>query len=320
MSREKLLASFICFLFLLPLCAQTPAMYYSDTSRNGVRIAKDPVVVYYKNIYRMYYSVPGDDGWFIGIATSPDLIHWTKTGELHPGAAYEKKGLCAPGAIVRNDTLHLFYQTYGNGSHDAICHAFSTDGLQFTRDATNPVFHPSGTWTSGRAIDAEVVLFKDKYFLFFATRDSTGTVQKQGAASTTLHSSFSRSGWQQLADSSILQPTLPWEKNCIEAATCTVKNNRLYMFYAGAYNNEPQQIGVAESEDGIHFKRLFRQPFLPNGTAGSWNESESGHPCIFKDQQGQYHLFFQGNNDKGKSWYLSQVKIGWKNNLPVIEK
>ncbi len=318
---NKFLFSFAFTFFTLFVFAQTPAMYYSDTSSNGVRIAKDPVVVFYKNAYRMYYSVPGNEGWFIGMAVSRDLIHWTKNGEIHPEGDYEKKGLCAPGAVVRNDTLHLFYQTYGNGSHDAICHAFSTDGLHFTRNASNPVFHPAaGGWTNGRAIDAEVVLFKDQYFLFFATRDSSGTIQKQGVAATSLHSSFGKNDWQQLTDSSVLKPELPWEKNCIEAASCTVINNKLYMFYAGAYNNEPQQTGVAVSSDGIRWNRLFQQPFLSSGKPGTWNESESGHPCIFKDQNEKYHLFFQGNNDKGKSWYLSQVTLHWKNDKPVLDK
>lgn len=299
--------------------AQRPAMYYSDTSSNGVRIAKDPVVVYYKNVYRMYYSVPGGNGWFIGMAQSDDLINWTKTGEIHPGAEYEKKGLCAPGAIIRNDTLHLFYQTYGNGAKDAICHATSIDGVTFERDQTNPVFSPTGSWTNGRAIDAEVVLYQNRYFLYFATRNSSGTIQKQGVAATYRQSSFGRNEWQQLANSSILKPTLPWEKDCIEAASCVVMNNRLYMFYAGAYNNEPQQIGVAVSDDGVQWKRMFYKPFLPNGAPGTWNESESGHPCIFRDRQGQHHIFFQGNSDKGKSWYLSQHKVDWKNGMPILK-
>jgi long-subunit acyl-CoA synthetase (AMP-forming) len=62
------------------------------------------------------------------------------------------------------------------------------------------------------------------------------------------------------------------------------------MFYAGGYNNEPQQIGCAVSTDGIRWKRLSKKPFLPNGAPGSWNASESGHPGVFVDKDGHLKI------------------------------
>jgi hypothetical protein len=92
---------------------------------------------------------------------------------------------------------------------------------------------------------------------------------------------------------------------------------RLYMFYAGNYNNQPQQVGVAVSNDGVHFTRLLDKPFLPNGPPGSWNASESGHPFMFRDDN-QHYLFYQGNNDKGRTWYLSVLPVDWKDGKPVL--
>lgn len=90
------------------------------------------------------------------------------------------------------------------------------------------------------------------------------------------------------------------------------------MFYAGNYNNAPQQIGVAVSTDGITWKRLSDKPFLANGKPGSWNSSESGHPCIFENDNGDTYLFYQGNNDQGKTYYLSNLKVGWNKSGPYI--
>lgn len=215
---------------------------------------------------------------------------------------YEKKGLCAPGALVIQDTVHLFYQTYGNKKKDAICHARSADGINFTRNRTNPIFRPTGDWNCGRAIDAEVVEFEDSYLLYFATRDTGYTIQIQGVAATQNGTNFYRNDWQQLADYPILKPELPWEQKCVEGASIIQRGDILYMFYAGAYNNRPQQVGVAASKDGISWTRLSDKPFLPNGRPGEWNSSESGHPHIFKDTGGRTYLFFQGNNDNGKTW------------------
>ena len=125
MIKQRIAKHLVVFFFITintifaPLKAQQ--MMYEDTSRIGVPYAKDPHVVRFKGRYLMYYSIPprqwnGMEGWNIGIAESKDLINWKRVGEITPqsGLEYEKKGLCAPGAIVKKGKVHLFYQTYGN--------------------------------------------------------------------------------------------------------------------------------------------------------------------------------------------------------------
>lgn len=295
---------------------------YGDTTRVGVPYSKDPHVVNFKGRYLMYYSIPPThwnnmEGWNIGIAESKDLVHWTRVGELTPqeGLDYEKNGFCAPCALVVKGKVHLFYQTYGNRERDAICHAVSKDGIHFDRDKTNPIFHPeSSDWTCGRAIDAEVAYFKGKYYLYYATRDPEFQIQKIGVAVADGKTDFSRGEWKEACTKSILYPHLPWEKTCIEAPSILVKDNVMYMFYAGAYNNEPQQIGLAKSYDGVNFTRCGPAPFKQNGNHEAWNSSESGHPHIFKDKDGKTYLFYQGNNDRGKTWILSQEEVLWEKN------
>ncbi|UCG46824.1 MAG: hypothetical protein JSU94_15135 [Phycisphaerales bacterium] len=103
-------------------------MLYADTSR-GRPFSKDPEVVNFKGRYYMYYSIPPHKerrlgtAWAIGIARSDDLNTWKRIGEVLPAAECEKKGLAALAAIVLDGNVHLFYQTYGNGPKDAICHA-----------------------------------------------------------------------------------------------------------------------------------------------------------------------------------------------------
>ena len=299
-------------------------MMYVDDSRRGRPFAKDPAVVRFDGSYWLYYSIPpfGDgrknDGSANGIPRSTDLEAWYKVGEILPQVAYEQNGLGAPGAIVLEGQIHLFYQTYGNWEKDAICHAVSEDGLHFSRNATNPIFAPTGAWTVGRAIDADVIVHEGQLFLYFATRDPEMRIQMLGVAAAPLDSGFGHSAWTQLCDAPILKPELPWEQECIEAATVCKHAGTFFMFYGGAYNNKPQQIGCATSEDGIHWRRLSDKPFLPNGEPGTWNSSESGHPFVFVDDDGSTYLFFQGNNDNGRTWYLSKRRIGWKGNGPYL--
>jgi len=305
-----------------------PAMFFGDTSRTGSPFSKDPHVIRFESRYLMYYSVqPYKDktnpvqGWGIGIAESRDLINWKKTGEITPAADYEAKGLCAPCAIVIDGKVHLFYQTYGNGKNDAICHAWSADGINFTRNATNPIFHPESPWTCGRAIDAEVIKFRDKFLLYYATRDPEYKIQMQGVAVAPATTDFKRQDWKNLStEKPMLKPELPWEKDCIEGASVIEKNGKLYMFYAGAYNNAPQQVGVAVSTDGLSWTRLSDEPFLKNGGPGDWNSSESGHPHIFSDSDGRTYLFYQGNNDRGKTWFISNTEVRWNEKGPFLAR
>lgn len=299
-------------------------MRYADDSR-GRPFSKDPAVVFFGGAYFLYYSIPpfGDgrvgDGWAIGIARSTDLEEWHKVGELLPADACERQGVCAPGAVVLRSQVHLFYQTYGNGPKDALCHAVSANGLHFTRNPSNPIFAPTGGWNNGRAIDADVITVGDTLRLYFATRDPAGRVQKLGVASAPLDGGFGRDQWRQECAKAILEPELPWEQDCIEAAAVCQHEGRFFMFYGGAYNNAPQQIGCAVSNDGLNWHRLGDQPFLPNGRPGDWNASESGHPFVFTAPDGRTWLFFQGNNDNGQTWFLSKAEIDWRDGLPILE-
>ncbi|MGL4943967.1 MAG: family 43 glycosylhydrolase [Thermoguttaceae bacterium] len=308
----------------------SPKMKWADASKKAddsgspVAYSKDPSVVHFKDRYLMYFSLPPDSrekktyGWTIGIAESRDLVHWKTIAELSPMQSCDAKGLCAPCAKVWDGKVHLFYQTYGNGKDDAICYASSENGVDFKPHADNPIFRPSGNYTCGRAIDADAFLFSGKLFLYAATRDREMKVQKIVVATADPTSDLSPKCWTQPVQAAILEPELPWETNCIEAPTICQRGDALIMFYAGGYNNDPQQIGVARSTDGINWTRCWSVPFIPNGPKGSWNSSESGHPGVFVDDDGRTYLFYQGNPDKGRTWLLSQLEVGWENDVPYV--
>jgi predicted GH43/DUF377 family glycosyl hydrolase len=312
-----------------PAIPGTPTMRFGDSERLGRPFAKDPCVIRFGGRYLLYYSVAAwakelappnaPRGWAIGIAESRDLVHWKKVGEILPEQECEQNGIVNGRVIQLDGKLHLFYNTYGNGPKDALCHAWSTDGIHFTRDPSNPIWRPTGGWNNGRAIDVDVVELGHDLVMYYATRDPSGRIQMLHAIAAPLGSGFSRGDWKPLCDGPVLKPELPWEKNCIEAPSVLRHDGSLYLFYGGGYNNDPQQIGCAVSKDGIHFRRLFTdKPLLANGATGSWNSSESGHPGVFEDEDGRLYLFYQGNNDHGRTWYISRVRLGWDGEKPCI--
>ena len=300
-------------------------MLFTNT-RGGFDYAKDPAVVAFGGRYYLYFTAavtPEEKAAglsiTVGIAVSDDMENWEFIGTLPITQECEKNGIGAPGCEVIGGRIHMFYQTYGNGRLDAICHAVSDDGVGFVKDETNPVFRPTADWCCGRAIDADTAVLGDRLYLYFATRDHAFEVQKLGAAYAPVNSTFSANDFRQLTASSVLFPELVWEKKCIEAPAAVVHDGKIYMFYGGAYNCEPQQIGCAVSSDGRTFEKLFTdRPFIPKGKEGDFNSSESGHPYAFADRDGRVWLFYQGSPDMGKTWYISRLEIGFRNGIPYV--
>lgn len=300
-------------------------MIFTD-NRGGRNFAKDPAVVHFNGRYIMYYSTlqPSgvDSSLTIGIANSEDGENWNIVGEIPLTQECESKGIAAPGAIVLGNKVHLFYQTYGNGANDAICHAESQDGINFVKDNNNPIFKPTNDWCCGRAIDADVCVFNKKLFLYSATRDHSFSIQKVAGAYAPLSEDGTEFGkFQQLCNCSILHPELKWEQNCIEAPATIEYGGKMYMFYGGAYNCAPQQIGCAVSKDGRTFEKIFiDSPFIKKGEEGSWNSSESGHPFAFKDIDGKVWIYYQGSSDNGINWFLSRIQIDFdENGIPYLK-
>ncbi|MHC1765106.1 MAG: family 43 glycosylhydrolase [Verrucomicrobiia bacterium] len=308
----------------LPGEVPPPRLLFGDATRHGRPFAKDPSVLRLADRYLMYYSMaPSTNqalpkGWAIGIAESLDLVRWNKVGEILPEQACEQNGLVNGKALLLGGRVHLFYNSYGNGKNDALCHATSDDGLNFTRNPSNPILHPTGDWNSGRAIDCDAFEFGGKLWLIYATRNPSMQTQMLVAATADPQSDFAREAWTPVGDGPILKPELPWETRCIEAPSVIQRGDTLYLFYGGGYNNDPQQIGCAISTNGLHWTRLFHEPLIPNGQPGDWNSSETGHPGVFTDTDGRTYLFVQGNNDKGRTWFLSAYEITWQQGRPAV--
>lgn len=300
-------------------------MLYGDPAhlRDGKPFAKDMTVIRHDGRYLMYYSVCGYPrsscpkdwpwwAWGTAVATSTNLVDWTRIGDLRiqrPDGKSEYAGV-APCVKKLGGKIHIFHQKRFRGQ-DVLWHATSDDGLTFRASSTKPAFVPDNAWSIRRAIDAEVYRLGDRLMLMYATRERpTDRIQRLGMAWAPWESSYDAGTWTELSKNApFFQPVDTWEMHCIEAPTVIYRKGIWYMFYAGAYNHETQQIGLAWSSDGINFKRFSDKPVFPNGKPGTWNAAESGHPGIFEDDDGQVYLFFQGKATNKGNYMLSCVKV-----------
>lgn len=92
---------------------------------------------------------------------------------------------------------------------------------------------------------------------------------------------------------SVVQPDCgQWEKDCIYQPWLVEHEGRFYNFYNAA-NGRIEQIGMAYSEDLLEWKRYSKNPVVPNGPEGSYNEIFSSDGKVFWDQD-HWAMFFFG--------------------------
>jgi predicted GH43/DUF377 family glycosyl hydrolase len=101
--------------------------------------------------------------------------------------------------------------------------------------------------------------------------------------------------WRRAEDRPVLSVHQPdcgrWEKDCIYQPWLLEEKGRFYDFYNAAAG-EIEQMGLALSDDLIHWKRFERNPVIPNGPEGSYNQTFCSDGKVFRDRDHWVMFFF----------------------------
>jgi hypothetical protein len=141
------------------------------------------------SVYTMYYAgVHGCCGIAIGLATSPDGIHWTKSDAnpiLVPSpAGWDSQYVSQPQVYFDGTTNYMYYEGT-NGGRVQIGLATSTDGVNWTKAPSNPVLRngPSGSWDESLTSPGGVFVDQGNYFMLFTGNGPSGP-QRVGLATS----------------------------------------------------------------------------------------------------------------------------------------
>ena len=132
-----------------------------------------PVVLQRDDGYHMWYTGQAKGHSWIGYATSPDGVTWTRRSDqpvLSPTEPWEKVALMCP-HVLWDPPSRLFRMWYSGGEQfepDAIGYATSPDGLKWTKHPANPVFKgdPSLEWERHKVTACQVIE-RDGWHLMF---------------------------------------------------------------------------------------------------------------------------------------------------------
>ncbi|NOY79171.1 MAG: hypothetical protein GXO76_15065 [Calditrichaeota bacterium] len=105
-----------------------------------------------------------------------------------------------------------------------------------------------------------------------------------------------------------------WDEDIASFSSVLKDSVNFKMYYSGRQENfMGAQVGLAESNDGKHWKKYAGNPVLKLGPRGSWDDKMIWCPMVWKE--GVYHMIYTGRSSKGTrqiGYATSTDGIHWK--------
>ncbi len=230
--------------------------------------------------FRMYYHGFSFTGVHqIGLATSPDALNWTKYGGnpvMTPGpAAWDGQSVRVPMVWKEGPTDYRMIYT-GNGSGGMqVGYATSTDGISWTKSASNPVFNDP-TWASGATENWGVMKVGSEYLMWY----SNFGMRQSGIAVSTDLVNWTPHTPGPIFSSSGIGSDDRYSQYCPSSFT-----------YGGYY-----YVLVPSYSSGSNYSKFYlyrsSSPYFPEadrhlvrvahtvGADGQWDDHDSDTPCV----------------------------------------
>jgi beta-xylosidase len=211
--------------------------------------------------------------------------------------------------VVRLDGRFRMYLSLIVPGEDFTSIAFSEskDGMTEWSDIT-VVMKPREDKVYEDDINRAVVMIEDGLFKMWFTAQSNGGFVAADFADKYAHSTVegpckgvicyatSKDGidWDVM-DEPIMQADKEWEKNSV-VGPCVYHDkevNKYRMWYSGGGWAEPDALGYAESEDGVHWTKHPGNPILLPDPARTFEARRLAGPEIVK-QDGWFYMFYIG--------------------------
>ncbi|MEX3972090.1 hypothetical protein [Paraburkholderia caribensis] len=251
----------------------------------------------------------------VGVPTSAasvkiDSIRPTPVLTRGAKGQWDSVDLLNPSVIRFHGTLMNYYSGY-DGKVWRTGLATSKDGITWEKYANNPVLSPtSNDWdVSYIAANGSAIVWKGKILYFYQGVDKAGKGQI-GLATSTDGIKFTKYKSPVLS----LGIRHTWDGGAVGDPYVIAKGGFLYLYYLGQNDLGVQRLGVARSEDGIHWVRSLSNPILDVGTYGTFDENGLGEPSIAYSPPYFYMLYTGRSRTETRNvgYAISTDGINWK--------
>jgi len=206
-------------------------------------------VVKRRDGYHLWYTGQARGRSWIGYATSPDGVDWTRRSAepvLSPEEPWEKVAVMCPHVLWDEDSrrYRMWYSAGEQYEPNAIGYATSPDGLHWVKHKGNPVFaaDPAREWEQHKVTACQVIPAGDWHLMFYI-----GFRNEHQAQIGLARSRDGITDWQRHPANPIIFPVKDaWDGDaCYKPfAIFDEKNDRWMLWYNGR-NGGVEQIGLA---------------------------------------------------------------------------
>ncbi|HEX3997601.1 MAG TPA: hypothetical protein VHX65_03515 [Pirellulales bacterium] len=210
-----------------------------------------PVVIRRDDGYHMWYTGQAGGHSAIGYATSRDGTLWRRMSDrpvLSADQPWEKVAVMCPDVIwdAQAKLLRMWYSGGEQYEPDAIGYATSPDGLNWTKNKSNPIFRPDprAAWEHHKVTAVHVVRRGDEYLMFYIGFRDTAHAQI-GVA----RSKDGITNWQRNPANPIIRAAGgdSWDADACYKPYAIFDGKRWLLWYNGR-RGSIEQIGVATHE------------------------------------------------------------------------
>ncbi len=307
----------------------TPIIVFSPSNASGAwdnskveipTVIKDTTESDTLKRYKMWYG--GADSLApnvvdsMGYAYSHNGINWTRLpaaqspfGQdglvLEPGLVDGDAGVVSdPTALKIGSTYHVWYNSFGSGDSIYISHATTPDGINWTRDVSNPILSPTvpwenyGTGTISADVSHPTVMWDGSQFqMWYGSFDSTIFVRYDGIGYA---SSPDGTNWIKDVSNPVFTPDLskPGEQIGMSSGPSVVLvGNTYHLFYCAIDNLATRNIlhasglsvtGVSENKNNVESSAIiYPNPFSKSALLVFQNQNNTPHILSIYNLQGQ---------------------------------
>ncbi len=202
-----------------------------------------PSVQFVDNKYEMWYdSRNAADITGIGYASSSDVSSWERYENnpvLRQGedGEWDSEGIMTPMVLFENGVYHMWYSGW-DGTNTRIGKATSTDGLNWTKFAGNPVLDlgPAGSWDAAYVLSPAVLIDGDVHRMWYegSAAENPNSPFPDGGAIGYAESSDGGLTWTKHDANPVLEPgeAGSWDDHTVFPEVLRVGSN-FQMWYSG---------------------------------------------------------------------------------------
>jgi predicted GH43/DUF377 family glycosyl hydrolase len=197
---------------------------------------------------------------------------WTRvspTPILSPqGDGFESAGIFNPTVVKKDGEFVMLYRAQDRNGTSSLGYATSKDGVDFTKRAT-PVMTAEAPYEKGGGVeDPRLQKFGDTYYLTYTGYNNVdGSGPRQKDAQLCLATSKDLIHWDRKG---VILPAYKgtWNTNWTKSGAIVPEkiNGKYWMYYLGDARGPNPQMGLASSDDLLHWTDALDHPVLGNRT------------------------------------------------------